>query len=68
MPKVMHLNVGLVLITLVASGLIGGVIGEPKGRGNVGFFLGLLLGVNALPIRQRVFVESDSALVDCQSV
>jgi hypothetical protein len=24
--------------------------------------------VNALPIRQRVFVESDSALVDCQSV
>ena len=28
----------------------------------------VLLGVNALPIRQRVFVENDSALVDCQSV
>ena len=25
-------------------------------------------GANALPIRQRVFVESDSALVGCQSV
>ena len=35
MPNVMHLNVALVVITLVASGLIGGVIGEPKGRGNV---------------------------------
>jgi Hemerythrin HHE cation binding domain len=25
------------------------------------------IDVNALPIRQRVFVENDSALVDCQS-
>jgi hypothetical protein len=57
-----------IVVTAVAIGAALRWATAPSRRHSVVLAAALVGAVNALPIRQRVFVENDSALVGCQSV